>query len=629
MAQFYYNSHSNESIESQWRQHLQRQSYIDSTTNTISQQIGSVSDIISLQTREMNDTIQKASEEQALAIQQSTSIVCGTLESGLNLLSENLNELSFSVEGLRSEVNNIAALLDWNFSLIIEQQRISSLLLGNIAVLLRIPDIQKERQYHIEKGIKFLKNAFFDSDFYEDALKNLLKAENIEPADFYTLHRIGLIYLYSPVHLDFKKAEEHFKKAAKYAAAESNAGAAVTINYLSGDLSQNLLEQNTTSDTIKLQAAESYMFAGRCCYIQGKFIEAAEYAGKGFDLVPQLVEAGFMQAKALAAGNRSPQSALVLEKVINADRYFSIKTLFDIDLCSNQNIQQLLLRLKNETTDKAKSLFEHSKSKIIPNSPASDLLNEIEQLISMNTYLASLKALDLFEKITEWKFCEPFTNPIQSNQLRQIIAAINSLLKLQYYKDENNRPAKITPTFLDAFIDQISQKSQWIFPMYSRIEEGFVWRNKIESKKVSCNITQFIEFEKKYHDNLPTIISILQGQMQQYKKYNVEAIKDKENENRINTINFKKREQAEAVKGILLSIIVIIGLILVGAVGGAIGALVGYVIGIILQTIVAFYCFLTSGDYTAADLVLRYSTIIGGIIGFIVAAVWAYLRLDQ
>lgn len=629
MAQFYYNPNSNESIESQWRRHLQRQSYIDSATNSIRQQIGGVSDIISWQTKEMNDTIQNASEEQALAIQQATSTVCGTLESGFNLLSENLNEISFSVEGLRSEVNSIAALLDWNFSLIIEQQRLSNLLLGNIAVLLRIPDIQKERQYHIEQGIKFLKNAFFDSDFYEDALKNLLKAENIEPADFYALHRIGLIYLYSPEHLDLKRAEEHFKKAAKYAAVESNSGAAIAVNYLSGDLSKNLLEQNPTSDAFKLQAAESYMFAGRCCYIQGKFIEAAEYAGKGFDLVPQLLEAGFLQAKALAAGNRSSQSAIVLEKVINAEPFFSIKTLFDIDLCSNKNIQQLLLKFKNESTEKAKSLLELCKVKIIPNSTASDLINEIEQLISINTYLASRKALDLLEKRAEWEFRGPFKNPLQSNQLRLIIAIINSLLKLQYYKDENNRRAKISPTFVNAFIDQISQKSQWIFPKFLMTEKVTEWATKIESKKVTCNIMQFIEFEREYYDNLPTIMSLLQGQMQHYDKYNGESIIDKENEDRRNAINFKKSKRAEMIQGIFLLIIIIIGIIAVGAAGGAVGALAGYVIGIVMATVVAFYCFLTSGNDSAANVVLRYSTIIGGIIGFIVTSVWAYFRLRE
>lgn len=437
MSTFYYNRFSNESRESQWSRHIQNQSYIEDVNkyfrDNTKQQTKDFSGIISQQTREFNENIREASREQVLAIQESTNAVCGTLNAGFELLSDNLQDISYSIDELRSEVSAMSSMLNWKLSLLIEHQRITNLLLGNIAILLRIPDIQKERQYHIEQGIKFLKNAIFDSDFYEDSLNNLLKAEKIEPADFFALHRIGLIYLYSPKHLELNKAEEYFKKAAKYAVAETNVGASITTNYLAGDLNKNLTEQGPSIDSIKLQAAEAFMFAGRSYYIQGKLNEAAEYASKAFNLVPQLVEAGFTQAKALAANNNDSQAAIVLEKVINRDRFYSLKTLSDLDLCPRPSILSLLKKLQKEATDKAIDTLHYCKGKIILGSNATEYLNKIERLTNKNTYLTSKKAIDLFEKVKDWQFCEPFKNPNQVNYLNELISMVNSFVNIKYY----------------------------------------------------------------------------------------------------------------------------------------------------------------------------------------------------
>ena len=164
MATYYYNRFSGESNLSQWNRYIQNQSYIEDVTKSVRdntrQQTRDFSGIISRQTSEFNEAIRSASREQVLAIQESTNAICGTLDTGFELLSDNLQDISYSIDGLRSEVNDMASMLDWKLSLLIEQNRITNLLLGNIAVLLRIPDIQKERQYHIEQGIKFLKTQY-------------------------------------------------------------------------------------------------------------------------------------------------------------------------------------------------------------------------------------------------------------------------------------------------------------------------------------------------------------------------------------------------------------------------------------------------------------------------------------
>jgi len=527
MATFYFNSDSGESSKSQWTRHIQNKGYVDdlmkSFNNSSGRQTKDFSAIVSHQTKEINDTIHSASNEQIAAIQNSTSAICGTLESGFDLLSDNLQDISYSINDLRSEINAMAAMLDWKLSLLIEQQKITNLLLGNIAVLLRIPDIQKERQYYIEQGMKFLKNAIFDSDFYDDSLNNLLKAEKIEPTDYFVLHRIGLIYMYSPKHLELIKAEEYFRKAIKYSVAESFTGASLSNNLLANDVNEDLLSQGPTVETIKVQAAESYLFASRSCYIQGKLNEAVDFAGKGYILVPQFVEAGFTLAKALAANKNETQAAVVLEKVINADRYYSLKALSDFDLCTKPSIQTLLVKLQREASEKAKSILLDCKKKIISGSNSSEYLQKIEHLINRNNYLASKKAIDLFDVVMEWNYCEPFRNPDQTKYLNEIVTVVNQLSTIKYFLTENGF-IPMNSNFINNFIRKINQETQWTLPFYELIRNNSNWTNSIKSNSGNYTVLNLLEVERVFNDDLPNIVSKINNLHQKYIEENNQHI---------------------------------------------------------------------------------------------------------
>src|SRR5665647_1360004 len=166
MATFYYNRHSGESYKSQWQSYLQNQSFANDVTKSVDNQTQDFSAIMSSQTRGMQETMRIASEEQLLAIKESTSAVCGTIESGFELVNNTLNDISFDIKNVCNEISVMSSMLDWNLSILIEQQNITNFLLGNIAKLLRIPNSQKERQYFIEQGLKFFKNASIDADMY-------------------------------------------------------------------------------------------------------------------------------------------------------------------------------------------------------------------------------------------------------------------------------------------------------------------------------------------------------------------------------------------------------------------------------------------------------------------------------
>ena len=161
--------------------------------------------------------INQASKEQVHAINQLGQAV----GRGMNVLSNQM-----------TDVNDTLGFLNRNMDIQIEQQKLSNLLLQNIAELLRVPDSEKERQHSIELGIKFFVNAKKDSDLYADSLEELLKAESLMKQDYFVLHRIGCIYLYVEKYINPEKAFEYFVRAAKYASVESDPKAMRLFNAL-------------------------------------------------------------------------------------------------------------------------------------------------------------------------------------------------------------------------------------------------------------------------------------------------------------------------------------------------------------------------------------------------------------
>jgi tetratricopeptide (TPR) repeat protein len=498
MATFHYNRFSNENPLSQWKRYIQNQSYVTDLIDSSRQQTQDISRIMSRQTKDIGESIEGASKEQSFAIQQATDSICGTLESGFELLSDNLQDISYGIDGVKSELNAMASMLDWKLSILIEKQRITNLLLGNIAVLLRIPDIQKERQYHIEQGIKFLNNAFFDNGFYDDALNNLLKAEKIEPTDFFALHRIGLIYLYSSSHLDLNRAEEYFRKAAKYAVAETNAGAMVTTNYLRGNVYETLLSQTPTVNSIRLQAAEAYMFAGRCCYIQGKFSESADLSGKSFGMVPNMVEAGFTQAKALSADDKISEAAIVLEAVIETDRFYSIKVASDLDLGTKNEIKTLLENFRDVAITNVSKLLAQCKDKMIQESIARDEIAKIETLASRKSYLHSKKAIDLINTNSVRAFSEiflPDVNTSSTNHLNELKVELSGIANKVKYPGFHT--SKVNALFMF-----LSQNTQWNFPQILTIKDALDFGSGYRAKCLNSSMETFIIQEREYFEKL-------------------------------------------------------------------------------------------------------------------------------
>lgn len=209
--------------------------------------------------------INQASQEQIEAINK----LGQSIGRGINVLSNQM-----------SDINDTLGFLNRNLDIQIEQQKLSNLLLQNIAELLRLPDSEKERQHSIELGIKFFVNAKKDTDLYADALEELLKAESLMKQDFFVLHRIGCIYLHVEQYINPEKALEYFLRAAKYASVESDPNALRLASALTGNFNTTNNSTNISEKEIESLASESYEKAAFSAYILGQFENAVKYQAK-------------------------------------------------------------------------------------------------------------------------------------------------------------------------------------------------------------------------------------------------------------------------------------------------------------------------------------------------------------
>lgn len=391
MAAFSFNYNSGISYKSQYRKYQQNQNYVNQLDNAIRQagcmSASAISTAVAVQTREVQNAITVSTAEQKEAIIQASNAICSSLESGFTELNYSLKDISDGIYGLSN-------LVGYGFSLLAESQKITHKYLGQIQELLRVSDDQKQRVYHIEEGLKYLKNAYMqssDSDFYTDALEEFKNAEEIEKKDFISLYHIGLIHLKSSKYYDPKTAETYFRNSAKYYLAEDLIGGTNT--------SKSLYQSH---GGFLREAAEAYLFAAESCYLQQDFFEAAQLAGEAWKTFPELTKAGLLHAKYLAANERSKEAADVLKETININPYISLDILADSDLNSKQYILNLIETLRMEAGNEAVSLFSSCEKVIIPNSIATSYLSTIKKLIKFSTFLESKKAIDLLLAPKQW-----------------------------------------------------------------------------------------------------------------------------------------------------------------------------------------------------------------------------------
>jgi tetratricopeptide (TPR) repeat protein len=289
--------------------------------------------------------INQASKEQVQAIND-LGIAIGR---GMNVLSNQM-----------SDVNESLGFLNRNIDIQIEQQKLSNLLLQNIAELLRVPDSEKERQHSIELGIKFFVNAIKDADLFGDALEELLKAESLMRQDYFVLHRIGCIYLYVEKYINPEKALEYFLRAAKYASVESDSEAARLANVLTNNFNTVNSELNNSEKQIGLLAADSYEKAAFASYVLGKFTDAVNYQSKAYKF-NNIVPNQFLLAKYQVRNGEISEGVKNLSSCIDNEPVFAVASFKEIDLINEPAVLDLIASKNNKIDSEINKLIDDWK----------------------------------------------------------------------------------------------------------------------------------------------------------------------------------------------------------------------------------------------------------------------------
>ena len=355
--------------------------------------------------------INQASREQVQAINQLGQAV----GRGMNVLSNQM-----------SDVNQTLGFLNRNMNIQIEQQKLSNLLLQNIAELLRVPDSEKERQHSIELGIKFFVNAKKDSDLYADSLEELLKAESLMKQDYFVLHRIGCIYLYVEKHINPEKAFEYFVRAAKYASVESDPGAVRLANALTNNFNTANSNLNNSEEQIGLLAADSCEKGAFAAYVLGRFEDAVNYQSKALKF-NSTSENRFILSKYQVRNNNIKDAIDNLDKSINQTPIYAIAAFKELDLINEPEVIKLIAQKNDAIDDKIKQLT--LKWKTVESTKANEVINELTEL-SKKSY--EIKIADFNKYDNKYKNEAKSINYEINTLEEKIDAYINEIKKTNY-----------------------------------------------------------------------------------------------------------------------------------------------------------------------------------------------------
>ena len=282
-------------------------------------------------TREQTRAIEEASQRQAQAtmeaarLQAKASAKIAAVQ--VQAIQKAAEMIGWQLEDTKKELRFLNRRMD----LVLEQQRMGLMLQNNIAELLKIPDSEKERQHTITLGIQFFVNASKDPDLYDDALEEFLKAETMKKQDYFVLHRIGCIYLFTQKHMDVQKALDYFTRAGKYAAVESSPSAVRLANLLTNPINEKYAKMTSNPGSIKLLAGDAYEKAALASYIQGDDDGAIDFQKKALSF-NKAAENRIRLGKYLARKGKLSPAITQLDSAVNTQPELMNGVLCDMDL---------------------------------------------------------------------------------------------------------------------------------------------------------------------------------------------------------------------------------------------------------------------------------------------------------
>lgn len=349
-----FNNHMEPSLFlSYWRPWNEDSSLIDSWGNYLRD-----TSLVDYGAEKIGSYFQQASREQAYAIEEaSRRQVHSTIESDkmqaramqkigavqVEAIQKAARMIGYQLEDTKKELGFLNRRMD----IVIEQQRVGLMLQDNIAQLLKIPDSEKERQQAITLGIQFFVNASKDPDLFDDALEEFLKAESMRKQDFFVLHRIGCIYMFTQKHMDIPKALDYFVRAGKYSSVESDPSALRLANILTNPINSEYNKNTSDPKRIQLLAGDSYDKAALASYVLGDDEKAIEYQKKAL-LFNNCPDNKFKMAKYCFRAGKTSDAIKQLNTAVDIKPELMDAIISDIDVAGASEAIELAERKVKE-----------------------------------------------------------------------------------------------------------------------------------------------------------------------------------------------------------------------------------------------------------------------------------------
>lgn len=266
----------------------------------------------------------------------------------------------------------------------------TNILLENINVLLRLPDKEKERMLHIERGLKFFKQSKIDEDLANDSKLELEKALKLFEQDWFVLQQLGSLLLYSNQVRDISNAKQYFLKAAKYAFADSNSDVYASINeFFRAEFNSNYIKDSDNNITALEFIRECYLNAAFCCYILAEFEDAYEITNKAVKIIEDDLKLMFFLAKYSARLDKQDITLNLVETILVKSPYMALAILGDLDLLKIDGLTNFVNSFMKKFIDNFKEVDDRlylMKEKI----KNTIVLNYIQQAQKGDFYQSSL-----------------------------------------------------------------------------------------------------------------------------------------------------------------------------------------------------------------------------------------------
>lgn len=447
------------------------------------------------------ESTRKTIGKQTLDIIASNEAIEDAIDNGFEMVNNSLHNIGNSIESFHSDFRI-------GIGELIQQQRITNLLLENVSELLKIPDSEKERYNYLENGLKHYKNGLF-----KDSLNNLLYVEKIRTEkignedNYFVLYNIGLIYLLQYDLFNAEVALKYFEQAAKYAEVETKESSAKLLRILEGKTTQDF-----DSGNVKKLASESYFYAAFASYLLGDFTKSINHCNKAIEINPLFAEAVFLKSKSLSANNNIELALKNLDNLLRRLPNYSIKVSCDGDLYPKKEVKDFLINLRDEFLQKTAELLNTFTNKLsmindkYDNFSTDELkrkyilsmnteLFEILNLLKRKSYLDSLKAIELmktykietklweFEKNkddvfelnnniidfeNEYKNWKSFTKD-EIDLIDEKMGIIKEIINSDFIKTQN----KFNKMFTDVSAYINDKKTNFVYEKKNEISEGF------------------------------------------------------------------------------------------------------------------------------------------------------------